>query len=78
MLFLGCVAGIWRPRRGRQRAGTYGAKGKQNGFKLLVAYETSTQYHTRFDFYGIGERKVPKIVPVEMGKAIVRALQSKK
>ena len=33
------VAGIWqRPKRGRQRSGTYGVKGKQTGLKLLVAY----------------------------------------
>ena len=67
-----------RPRRGRQRAGTYGAKGKQNGFKLLVAYENPVTYQPRFDFYGIGERSVRKNISIEMDKAIGRALKSAK
>ena len=71
------VAGIWqRPKRGRQRAGTYGVKGKQTGLKLLVAYELRTHYQPRFDFYGIARRSVPKIVGREMDRAITKALQS--
>ena len=73
------MSGIWqRPKRGRQRAGTYGVKGKQTGLKLLVAYESSTQYPPRFDFYGIIERSVRTNVGKEMDKAIGRALQSAK
>ena len=30
----------------------------QSGLKLLVAYESSTQYQPRFDFYGIAQRSV--------------------
>lgn len=56
------VAGVWqRPKRGRQRAGTYGVKGKQTGLKLLVAYASSTQYQPRFEFYGIAQRSVERI-----------------
>ena len=76
---IGGVAGIWqRPKRGRQRSGTYGVKGKQTGLKLLVAYESSTQYRPRFDFYGIGERSVRTNIGKEMEKAIGRALRSAK
>ena len=49
------VADVWqRPKRGRGGSGTIG----QSGLKLLVAYESSTQYQPRYDFYGIGERSV--------------------
>ena len=34
--------------------------------KLLVAYESSTQYQLRFDFYGIGERSVRTNIGKEM------------
>jgi len=30
----------------------------QSGLKLLVAYESATQYQPRFDFYGIAQRSV--------------------
>ena len=77
--YKGGVASIWqRPKRGRQRAGTYGVKGKQTGLKLLVAYESSTQYRPRFDFYGIGERGVRTNIAKEMDKAITKALASAK
>ena len=46
--------------------------------KLLVAYEQSTNYQTRFDFYGIAERSVRTNVGKEMDKAIGRALKSAK
>ena len=48
----------------------------QSGLKLLVAYESSTQYQLRFDFYGIGERSVRTNISKEMNKAVARALQS--
>ena len=44
--------------------------------KLLVAYESSTQYRSRFDFYGIGERGVRRNIGKEIHKAIARALRS--
>jgi hypothetical protein len=44
--------------------------------RLLVAYESSTQYRPSFDFYGIGERSVRTNIGKEMDKAIARALQS--
>ena len=44
----------------------------------LVAYESSTQYRPRFDFYGIAERSVRTNVGKEMDKAIARALRSAK
>lgn len=70
------VAGIWqRPARGRRKRGGSGTIGK-SGLKLLVAYETTTQYQPRFDFYGIAKRIVPKLIGPEMGKAIKRALQT--
>ena len=50
----------------------------QSGLKLLVAYESSTQYQPRFDFYGIAERSVRTNVGKEMDKAIARALRSAK
>ena len=50
----------------------------QSGLKLLVAYESSTQYQPRFDFYGIAERSVRTNVAKEMDKAIARALRSAK
>ena len=71
------VSGIWqRPARGRRKRGGSGTIGK-SGLKLLVAYETTTQYQPRFDFYGIAKRVVPKIIGKEMDKAIKRALQPK-
>ena len=42
--------------------------------KLLVAYESSTQYQPRFDFYGIGERSVRTNISKKMNKAITKAL----
>ena len=50
----------------------------QSGLKLLVAYESSTQYQSRFDFYGIGERSVRTNIAKEMDKVIARALRSAK
>ena len=48
------VAGVWqRPKRGKRSRGGGGTIG-QSGLKLLVAYESSTQYQPRYDFYGIG------------------------
>ena len=70
------VAGVWqRPKRGKRSRGGSGTIG-QSGLKLLVAYESSTQYQPRFDFYGIGERSVRANIGKEMDKAIARALQS--
>ena len=46
--------------------------------KLLVAYESSTQYRLKFDFYGIGDRSVRTNIPKEMDKAIAKALRSAK
>ena len=46
--------------------------------KLLVGYESSTQYQPRFDFFGIAERSVRTNIGKEMDKAIARALQSAK
>jgi len=55
---IGGVAGVWqRPRRGKRSRGGSGTIG-QSGLKLLVAYESSTQYQPRFDFYGIAQRSV--------------------
>jgi len=48
----------------------------QSGLKLLVAYESSTQYQLRFDFYGIGDRSVRTNISKEMNKAVARVLQS--
>ena len=45
------VAGVWqRPKRGKRSRGGSGTIG-QSGLKLLVAYESSTLYQPRFDFY---------------------------
>ena len=75
---IGGVAGIWqRPKRGKRSRGGSGTIG-QSGLKLLVAYECSTQYQPRFDFYGIGERSVRANIGKEMDKAIARALRSAK
>ena len=63
-----------RPKRGRQRAGTYGVKGKETSLKLLVAYESKTSYQPRYDFYGIGARSVRTNIGKEVDKAVVRAL----
>ena len=72
------VAGVWqRPKRGKRSRGGTGTIG-QSGLKLLVAYESSTQYRPRFDFYGIAERSVRTNVGKEMDKAIGRALKSAK
>ena len=72
------VAGVWqRPKRGKRSRGGSGTIG-QSGLKLLVAYESSTQYQPRFDFYGIGERSVRTNISKEMDKAIARALRSAK
>jgi len=72
------VAGVWqRPKRGKRSRGGSGTIG-QSGLKLLVAYESSTQYQPRFDFYGIAERSVRTNVGKEMDKAIARALRSAK
>ncbi len=74
------LAGIFglRPKRGRQRAGTYGVKGKQTGLQLLVAYEPKTSYQPRYDFYGIGQRSVKSNISGEMNKAITKTLASAK
>ena len=75
---IGGVAGIWqRPKRGKRSRGDSGTIG-QSGLKLLVVYESSTQYQPRFDFYGIGARSVRTNISKEMDKAIARALQSAK
>ena len=58
--------------------GICGAYLRAQLIKLLVAYESSTQYRSRFDFYGIGERSVKTNIGKEMDKAIARALQSAK
>jgi len=50
----------------------------RSGLKLLVAYESSTQYQPRFDFYGIAQRSVRTNIGKEMDKAIARALQPTK
>jgi hypothetical protein len=72
------VAGIWqRPKRGKRSSGGSGTMG-QSGLKLLVAYESSTQYQPRFDFYGIAQRSVRTNIGKEMDKAIGRALRSAK
>ena len=72
------VAGVWqRPKRGKRSRGGSSTIG-QSGLKLLVAYESSTQYRPRFDFYGIGERSVRTNIAKEMNKAIARALRSAK
>ena len=72
------VAGVWqRPKRGKRSRGGYGTKG-QSGLKLLIAYESSTQYQPRYDFYGIGERSVRTNIGGEMDKAITKALASAK
>ena len=65
-----------RKKRGRQCDDPYSIQGKESGLKLLVAYESSTQYQPRFDFYGIAERSVRTNVGKEMDKAIARALRS--
>jgi len=44
----------------------------------LVAYESSTQYQPRFDFYGIGARSVRTNISKEMDKAVTKALASGK
>ena len=73
---IGGVSGIWqRPKRGKRSRGGTGTIG-QSGLKLLVAYESSTQYRPRFDFYGIAERSVRTNIGKEMDKAIARALRS--
>ena len=75
---IGGVAGIWqRPKRGKRSRGGSGTIG-QSGLELLVAYENSTLYRPRFDFYGIGERSVRTNIGKEMDKAIARVLQSAK
>jgi len=75
---IGGVAGVWqRPKRGKRSRGGSGTIG-QSGLKLLVAYESSTQYQPRFDFYGIAQRSVRTNIGKEMDKAIGRALQSAK
>ncbi|HIN76456.1 MAG TPA: hypothetical protein EYM96_09775 [Rhodospirillales bacterium] len=56
--------------------GICGAYLRAQLIKLLVAYESSTQYQPRFDFYGIGERSVRTNIGKEMDKAIGRALAS--
>ena len=56
--------------------GICGAYLRAQLIKLLVAYESSTQYWSRFDFYGIGERSVRTNIGKEMDKAIGRALAS--
>jgi len=72
------VTGVWqRPKRGKRSRGGSGTIG-QSGLKLLVAYESSTQYQPRFDFYGIAERSVRTNIAKEMDKAIARALRSAK
>ena len=72
------VAGVWqRPKRGKRSRGGSGRTG-QSGLKLIVAYESSTQYQPRFDFYGIGERSVRTNIGKEMDKAITKALASAK
>ena len=58
--------------------GIYGAYLRAPLIKLLVAFESSTQYRPRFDFYGIGERSVRTNIAKEMDKAIARALRSAK
>ena len=45
----------------------------QSGLRLLVAYESSTQYQPRFDFYGIGERSVRTILKEVDGAAMAVA-----
>ena len=75
---IGGVAGVWeRPKRGKRSRGGSGTIG-QSGLKLLVAYESSTQYQLRFDFYGIAQRSVRTNIGKEMDKAIARALRSAK
>ena len=43
-----------------------------------IAYESSTQYQPRFDFYGIAQRSVRTNMGKEMDKAIGRGLRSAK
>ena len=75
---IGGVAGVWqRPKRGKRSRGDSGTIG-QSGLKLLVAYESSTQYQPRFDFYGIGARSVRTNISKEMDKAVTKALASAK
>jgi len=75
---IGDVAGVWqRPKRGKRNRGGYGTTG-QSGLKLLVAYESSTQYQPRFDFYGIGQRSVRTNISKEMDKEIIKVLASAK
>ena len=72
------VAGVWqRPKRGKRSRGDSGTIG-QSGLKLLVAYESSTQYQPRFDFYGIGVLSFGTNTSKEMDKAIGRAFRSGK
>ena len=75
---IGGVAGVWqRPKRGKRSRGGSGTIG-QSGLKLLVVYESSTQYRPRFDFYRIAQRSVRTNIAKEMDKAIGRALRSAK
>ena len=75
---IGGVASVWqRPKRGKRSRGGSGTIG-QSGLKLLVAYESSTQYQPRFDFYGIAQRSVRTNIGKEMDKAITKALASAK
>ena len=72
------VLGTW-PQRSKTR-GKWGSLSKTglNGPGLLVAFEPTAKYRTRFDFYGIVKRVVPKIVGKEMDRVIARALALKK
>jgi hypothetical protein len=70
------IEGIWqRPKKGKRSGGGYGTTG-QSGLKLLVAYESTVTYKSRFDFYGIGESSVRKNIGIEIDKAIARAVPS--
>ena len=72
------VAGIGqRPKQGKRSGGGDGTTGP-SGLKLLVAYENTVTYQSRFDFYGIGERRVRKNISIEMDKSITRAVRSAK
>lgn len=71
------VAGIWRrPKRGVQRSGRTGTKGKRKGLKLLIAWEQSAQYAPRLRFKESAEKTTKARLQKNFAMSMRRALRS--
>ena len=71
------VAGIWRrPKRGAQRRGGQGAKGK-NTLVLLASYKNRAKYRRKMDFYGVAEKTIKREFNHNMRASFNKAMLSR-